>query len=318
MKILGQIEKTPQLLEMETLLRKKTGQPVIYQPLRGEGGEPDLTALYTYDPERGHIIELIVETSSEYTVAHELAHGLMWADGLVSAAFINRDDEQVTGRIQAAILHPAMSTYLLPFDCQAQHESFYQEKVAQLCEMKGEIALVEELMAWESMIRALEFVETALISPKSIERLGSAFSESAPRIWRNTTGWRETLLHSDFDSPLGCREATVLLIRKLDSYLAQEGVEYSLLDRLVVPWVFRDSEAHQPALSIFRLDTKKVEGSYQGFLRYLRDESVVVRLNLDGPEEVPVPLGEWGMKTASDLVVRLEGKTPWNSLGTFP
>ena len=315
MKILDTLEVTPRLEQMETSLRMKTGKPVIHIPLAGKAGEPGLNGRYIYDQQRGNIIELKSGYFDEYTVAHELAHGLMRADGFVSVGFIGEDwnFEEIAARIRSAILHPAMSAYMNRFKYDGQHEQHYRKKMGLFTNLKSLIALGDETEPWSRVIRALEFAETLLIFPKGVEKLERLFSKSAPRIWADSTQWQRMLLGHDLNTPYGCRAATVALVKELDSHLIQDGAERLLLDCLFVPWVFRLAEAQRPALSVFRLDHRRENETYVGFVRYVLDGSAVVRLILDGPKEASSLREEWGGLTALELMVSLEGKTPWNS-----
>ena len=320
-KILEALEKTPQLAAMEALLREKTSQPVVYENLVGEAGEPGLDGRYTYDPQRGHLIQLTIGKATQYTVAHELSHALMRADALVSAGFIEQEHTEIAGRIRSTILHPAMSPYLLPFGFLPLHEAFYYKNIQLFSILREDIIQYDEKHALTVRIRALEFAETFLCRPASIKELGQQFSESAPRVWTYAIKWHNVVKNSDLRTPRGCRGATVALIKELDQHGvdSESEITKSLLDHLVVPWVYQENEAKRPALTVFQLDHKLINGSYQAFVRYLEDNSVVGRLCLEGQEEVPRLLEEWGKKTASDIIVELEGGgTARNSLGRFP
>lgn len=318
-KILGILEITPRLEKMENCLRKKTGRDICYLSLVGDNPELGLKGLYEYDEVQGNTIKLKVgdDEISEYTVAHELAHGLMRVDGFVSAAHFEETEEleEVTGRIRATILHTAMSAYLIRFGYGPKHRNHYQGRYIMLSWAKDQIAQLDGTPGWNCMLQTLEFVETFLVIPESVGELRPIFSKRAPSIWKNAHKWWERLRRYRLNSALSCRKATVVLIKQLDSYLAGEGVAESLLDHLVVPAVLVKSERKQPAMSVFRIDTGEIEGSYFGLLRYLRDESIVARVPLKVPADVSRLLKEAGEVSASDFLIRMEGKTPSNPFG---
>lgn len=305
-KILDTLEKTPKLARMERSLQEKSSQSVVYEQLLDEEAEPGARGRYIHDPQGGHIIKLRVDGLIEYTVAHELAHGLMKADGYVSAGFWEQDEilQRTVRLIRETVLHPAMSHYLVSFGYLESQKATYDKQVDYWLDHRQQITQRDNSFGWNPAFMALQFVEALLAVPECKVRLGKIMKTKAPNIWRITQRWHRRLKRFELTSPLSCRIATVALMKELDSYASTTDSHESLFDRIIVPVILRKSEKRSPALSVFRLDIRKMEGVHLGLLRYLRDGSVV--LPLDPEEFGETPRTQWPTITASELLVRVE------------
>ena len=306
----GLPEASPRIKKMEDELRLKTARSIYYLPLLEEDRKLGVLGQYRYDHERGHLIFLRSEDPkfTEYTVAHELAHGLMKANGYVSAGTSEQNKELLLAAalIRATVLHPAMSSYLLSFGYLEDHRSLYFTQVEFWLEKYKEIRKHDSASGWDLGFMALKFLEALLIVPECKSRLEGFIATGAPNIWNLTHRWYGKLGKSPLDSPTNCRRATVILLKEFDIHLLQSGIKKNLISCMDVPGILQNSEREKPAFSVFRLDITQEAGTIQGLLRYLGDNSVVARLVFRDPIDVQESLRELGKLTASGLLNWLE------------
>ena len=276
--ILGKVY-SDRIARMQDDLERASGKPVLYELLQGTPQELLCRGEYAWEHTRGSVVRLIAQ-SSEYDCAHELAHGLMVADGYPMAMGSIRDPNlavrEALSILGNTILHlPLHLAYLPRYGYAGEAQQHYIDAARELVSNPTKLRDNDNPDNYYCTFHATALVEIYFAKQDEWDELRKTVRKAAPNTWslaRNLIAARKRRLG---DSPFHIRAALVEMIRVLDKFLRQ----FISRKRTMFKWgivgaVLRHRQADLEVQKVFKIDFYKSDKCFRlAYVKVIGDGS---------------------------------------------